>query len=115
MRTFNATETNDLALSAADNFQVISSVEAIGQAARQAMQTRRGEMIHDVQGGIPFDIVAWEGTPNIPQFEAAARRRLRAVAGVREIISFEASLTGDVLTYVTVLQTDEGEVTVNGL
>lgn len=113
-RTFLATDKNDLAINAADNLQVVSSVEGIAQVARQAMQTRRGEMIYDIPEGIPFDIIAWDGAPNIAQFEAAARRRLRQVVGVRDIISFEATMAGDELQYVAVLQTDQGEVTVDG-
>lgn len=114
MRTFLATNLNDFGLNFAGNLEIISGQEAIAQVARQAMQTRRQEMIYDVPEGIPFDLVVWEGTPNLAQFEAAARRRLRSVAGIRDIISFEASLVGDTLQYVAVLQTDSGEVTING-
>ncbi len=114
MRTFLATRNNDFAVNAAGNLEVISSVEGIAQVARQAMQTRRGEMIYDTPDGIPFDVIAWEGTPNLAQFEAAARRRLRQVSGVQDIVSFESSMVGDTLQYVAVLQTDLGEVSVNG-
>ena len=79
-----------------------------------AMQTRRGEMIHAIQQGIPFDPVAWAGTPNLPQFEASARRRLLEVAGVREVVAFSARMGGDVLTYSATLRTDFGEVALNG-
>lgn len=113
-RTFLATDKNDLAINSAGNLQVVSSVEGIAQVARQAMQTRRGEMIYDIPEGIPFDLVAWDGAPNLAQFEAAARRRLRQVVGILDILSFEATMDGDVLQYVAVLQTDQGEVTVIG-
>ena len=114
MRTFLATDKNDLALNMAGNLEVITAVEGVAQVARQAMQTRRTEMIYDVPGGIPFDLIVWEGAPNLAQFEAAARHRLRQVAGVRDVLSFEATLVGDTLQYVANLQTDEGEVTING-
>lgn len=112
-RTFLATEKNDLARDMAGNLALMMGPEGIAQTARQAMQTRRSEMIYDLPDGIPFDIIVWSGSANLAQFEAAARRRLRQVDGVREIISFEASQFNDVLQYVAVLQTDQGEVTVN--
>lgn len=96
------------------NLSIISTVEGIAQVARQFMQTRRGEMIYDQPNGIPFDIVAFDRAPNIAQFESAARIRLRQVPGVRAVLSFEANMVGDTLDYVTVLETDEGEITVNG-
>ena len=114
MRTFLATDKNDLALNMAGNLEIITTAEGVAQVARQAMQTRRAEMIYDVPEGIPFDLIVWDGTPNLAQFEAAARRRLRQVAGVRDILSFEATMVGDTLQYVANLQTDEGEVTING-
>lgn len=114
MRTFLSTQTNDLALNMGKSMEVISSIEGIAQTARQYMQTRRNEMIHDMPEGIPFDITVWQGTPNLAQFEASARRRLRQVPGIRDILSFEATMSGDTLQYVAVLQTDLGEVSING-
>ena len=113
-RTFLATESNDLGRDHAGNLAILRGAAGITQVARQAMQTRRSEMLYDQPDGIPFDILVWEGSANIAQFEAAGRRRLRQVDGVRDIISFEATMAGDTLKYVAVIQTDLGEVSVTG-
>ena len=113
MRTILATDSNDFSRGMSGNLSFVTGAQAVAQLCRQAMQARRGEMIFDVTGGIPFAIVAWNGEPNLAQFEAAARVRLRQVEGVREILAFDASISNDVLSYVAVIQTDYGEVTVN--
>ena len=114
MRSLASTQKNDLLINPDGRLSVVSGVPAVEVVARSHMQTRRGEMIHAIQDGIPFDPVAWAGTPNIPQFEAAARQRLRAIPGVREIVSFDARMDGDALHYTTTLLTDFGEVAISG-
>ena len=114
MKTFLSDKNNDLLLNAGGNLELIAGTEAIATTARQAMQTRRGEMIHDTQGGIPFDDAVWQGAPNIAAFEAASRRRLLNVPGVVSITEFTAELIEDTLQYTATLKTNAGEVTVNG-
>ena len=114
MKSLASNQRNDLVIGADGRLSVVTGTAAVEVVARSHMQTRRGEMIHAVQQGIPFDPVAWAGTPNLAQFEAASRRRLMEVAGVREVMSFSARMDGDVLTYSATLRTDSGEVALNG-
>ena len=114
MRSLASDRRNDLVIGADGRLSIVTGAAAVEVVARSHMQTRRGEMIHAVQQGIPFDPVAWAGTPNLAQFEAASRRRLLEVAGVREVVSFSARMDGDVLTYSATLRTDFGEVALNG-
>lgn len=113
-RSFAATKQNDFQLNMAGNLSLLSAAAAVTQAAKHAMQTRRDEMIYDMPDGIPFEILTWAGTPDLAQFEAAGRARLRQVDGVQDIISFNASMVGDVLQYVAVIRTTFGEVSING-
>lgn len=113
MRTFLSNQKNDLILNGIGNLEIVEGINAVSQTSRQYMQTRRGEMIHDILSGIPFDLLVWNGAPNIPQFEAAARVRLRQVPGVISVQSFEVKMIGDTLDYVTTLNTQSGEVTFN--
>ena len=113
MRSFASTASNDLQLGADGNLAIVTGAPAVEVVARHHMQTRRAEMIHEMQSGIPFDITAWVGAPNLAQFEAAARIRLRQVPGVIEVVEFEASQQGDALTYRATLRTEFGEVSVS--
>lgn len=114
MRTFRANALNDLILGSDGNLQLFSGQDAIAQIARQYMQARRGEMIHKADEGIPFDPVVWGASANLAQFEAVGRARLLQAPDVLEVISFEATQSGDVLSYVAVIRTTAGETTING-
>ncbi len=114
MRTFLSTSSEDLALDSAGNLSVISGADAVLQTSRQYVRARRGEMIHNVHQGVPYDPIVWSGTPNIAQFEAAVRARLLQMPEVAGIRSLVARLEGNVLGYTAVISTASGEVTVSG-
>lgn len=114
MRSLASDRRNDLVIGADGRLSIVTGAAAIEAVARSHMQTRRGEMIHAARDGIPFDIVAFGASPNPAQFEAFARRHLSTITGVREVVSFEARLGGDALTYSATLRTDYGETTING-
>lgn len=114
MRTFLSNIVNDLSLASDGNLAVGNTLAFRAQTYAQYMQARRGEMIHEMQRGIPYDDVVWSGTPNVAQFEAAARSTLLQVAGTVEILAFSATLSDNVLSYTADILTDAGMVTING-
>ena len=114
MRTFLSNSQQDLVLGSDGLLQIGNSFEFRAQAYRQFMLARRGEMIHEMTRGIPYEQIVWSGTPNVAQFEAAARATLSQVPGTVEILAFSATLEGDELLYTANILTDSGEITVNG-
>lgn len=114
MKTFLSTSSEDFALDAAGNLAVISGPDAILQTSRQYVRARRGEMIHNMDQGVPYDPIVWSGAPNIAQFEAAIRTRLLQMPEVTGVQSLVASLDGNILGYTAVISTETGEVTVSG-
>lgn len=114
MITIQTNDNHEIVVSGTGNLVLHSGVEAIVQTCREYMQTRRAEMIHAIDLGIPFDPVAFGASPNVAQFEAAGRARLMQVPDVLEVLSFTADVSGDVLSYSAVIKTTEGETTVNG-
>lgn len=113
MRTFETNQLNDFVVAENGLLSIVDGNPAVSAVARSHMQTRRGEMIYAIDEGIPFDPVAWSGSPNLAQFEAAARARLMAMPEVLEVVAFSAAMDGDNLIYSATLRTDAGEVTVN--
>ena len=111
MRSLASTQKNDLVINPDGRLSVVSGVPAVEVVARSHMQTRRGGNDHAIQDGIPFDPVAWAGTPNIPQFEAAARQAIacHSPVCVKSCLLMRA-MDGDTLHYTTTLLTDFGEV-----
>lgn len=114
MKTFISDTLNDLVLGSNGELNTTTGNEAISQTARQYMQARQNEMLHKADEGIPFDPIVWGASANLAQFEAIGRVRLLQVDGVVEVVSFEATQNGDVLGYVAVIRTTNGETTING-
>lgn len=115
MITFASDGNEDLAISMGGGTYLISGDDAILQSARQRAKARRGEMIHAKDQGVPFEQVAWIGTPNIAQFEAGVRAAIMTTPGVVEVRALKADLVDGVLQYTATLVTENGtEASING-
>lgn len=114
MRTLLVDRFNDLTVGEDGNLALSSGVEAIGQTTVQFVRARRNEMIHNMDQGLPMDLLVWTGNPNEAQYEAAIRASILMVEGVLEIRDFAIQRDGDVLSYTATIQTVEGETAING-
>lgn len=111
--TFVATVSNDFALDDRGFLAVRSGAEAVASDARSAIQAQRGEMVLAVAEGMPTAETAWNGyRPG--QFEAAARRVLLGVPGVRAVEDLTAERDGEVLRYHATLISEFGPVAISG-
>lgn len=99
---------NDLYLDADGNISLSFDIQAALQACAQAAQTLLGEMVFNVNQGIPYFQTVWVGVPNIQQFNAALRAAFLAVPNVVEVISLLTSQLNDTLTYSAVIRTTFG-------
>lgn len=115
MRTLQVDKLNDIVRGPDGNIAMLTGVEAIGQTTVQYVRARRNEMIHNMDEGIPMDLLVWVGNPNEAQYEAAVRTSILQVEGVLEITDFSIQRVDDVLSYIAVIRTIEGETTINGL
>lgn len=114
MRTIAVNENNDFFLDNTGSIPILSGKQATSQTARNFAATKKGEMIHAIQLGIPFFEVAFDHFPNLAQFEASLRRRLLEVPTVDSITHLEVDYLDGVITYTATIKTDQGEVTING-
>lgn len=105
---------NDLHLGADGNLARTSDLDAVMQAAQHAAQTMLGEMIYAVDRGVPNFEVVWNGSPNLPQFDAFLRRAILSVDGVQQIQELTVSRAANTLTYRAVIQTVYGTAVLNG-
>lgn len=114
MKTFAIDENNDFYLDKSGNLPLLSGREAVEQTSRNYAATVYAEMIHQYDQGVPFDQSVFERFPNIPVFEIGLRRRLQEVPNVRSVVRIDVDFIGDTLAYSATLDTDFGEVPVNG-
>lgn len=105
---------NDLFIGADDRLSISVGVFAVEQACAQAARTLLGEMVLATDQGLPYFQAVWTGAPNIPQYEAALRAALLAVADVTEVTTLSIGQNGNELTYSAEIATVYGPGNVNG-
>lgn len=114
MRTFQVDENNNFVFGADGQIPIIGEAPATLQTARQFSQARRDEMIYKADEGVPYAMIAWAANPNEAAFEVSQRQRLLQVPTVNAVTAFEIIRVGEDLKYTATLDTDNGELVVNG-
>ena len=113
--TFAVNENNDIYLDQYGNLAIVTGIEAIMQGCKQAAQTLLGEMIYNINQGVPYFQQLWNGVPNVQQWTAALRNAFFTVPGVVEIISLITSQDGNTFNYTAVIRTSVGMGTVTNI
>lgn len=113
-KTFSTNENNDLYLGKDGNLAMSTGVQAVLQECENIVKVRLGEVVLDIDQGIPFFEVVWNGIPNVIQFESSVRAEILKVAGVLEIVSFSTKVVDKALSYEAVIKTIYGQGTISG-
>jgi hypothetical protein len=123
-QTFAVNANNDLYVDNEGNIAIVFDIQAVLQNCEHAIKTRLGEMVLQVNGGLPYLEAVFVGVPNIPQYEAAARAAILAVQGVQELILFNAIQTQVIppfstrpttaLVYSAIIRTIYGQANLSG-
>jgi hypothetical protein len=106
--TFAVNSANDIYLDSLGNLALAYDLTAITQECAQAAKTLLGEMIYNVDQGIPYFQFVWIGVPNIGQYTSALRQAFLAIDGVLEVVSIITSQTNNTLSYSAVIRTIYG-------
>lgn len=118
MITFLSNEDNDWYLDSNNNLAIgtgdtnLHGEQALAVCARHYAQTVLGEMIHQVDKGLPFFNAAF-GRVEIIRFEAALRERLLELEGVIEIMNIETTVIDDILSYSVDIKTVYGVISIS--
>lgn len=104
----------DIFIGTSGNLEIYTGLRATEQACEHAAKAQLGEMVLAVTQGIPYLETVWNGTPNLPQFDAALRGAFLGIPGVVEVVSLVFKQVGDVLQYTAVIGTIYGQGTASG-
>jgi urea transporter len=107
-QTFAVNTQNDLYLDNNGNLAIVYDLTATLQACAQAAKTLLGEMVLNINQGIPYFQTVWVGVPNTQQFNAALRAAFFSVAGVVEVVSLMTQQVNNALQYTAVIRTIYG-------
>lgn len=114
MRSFGATNKNDLYLGRDGNMGIVVDKDAIRQNCETAIKAQLGEMIYAADEGMPIMQTVWDRF-DPAQFEAAARTTLQTVEGVTAVDSFNVELVGDTVQYQALIHTIFGVLPIGNL
>ena len=107
-------ENNDIYLDEFGNLATVNGLAAVAQVCRNTVLTTYGELIYDVDGGIPYFSTVFTDSPNIELFQNAVVQALQGVEGVTLVKSFEYSVNNGTLSYTAEIQTTYGDMILNG-
>lgn len=99
---------NDIYLNEQGNLAFATDLTSLTQQCAQAAKTLLGEMIYNVNNGIPYFQTLWIGIPNVGQFTSALRRAFLAVDGVLEVVSLITSQSENAFSYTAIIRTVYG-------
>lgn len=99
---------DDLYLNTDNNISLSFDIQAALEACAQAAQTLLGEMVLNIDQGIPYFQTIWVGIPNIQQFTGALRTAFLAVPNVVEVVSLIALQQNNTLSYSAIIRTAFG-------
>lgn len=113
-QTISINKNNDIFLDDLGNISFSYDLQAVLEICREVARARLGEMVFNVDLGIPFFETVWNGVPNIPQFTNALRNAFLSVPDVIEVVSLTTTQINDVLQYTAIIRTSFGTGTLNG-
>jgi len=105
---------DDIYLDSKGNISISYDMQAVLEACAQAAQTVLGEIIFDVNQGIPFFQTVWNGVPNLQQYTAALRLAFLNVPNVVEVVSLMTNQINNELQYTAVIRTIYGTGGISG-
>lgn len=107
-------QTRDFQLDKFGNLLILSDAEALAGIITNVLRVQRGELQYDVSAGIPYFETVFSGRANIPLWKGFMISAIEAVEGVLSVDSFDASVSGNILSYLARISTVYGEVSANG-
>lgn len=107
-------QNNDLYLADNNQLAVNHDINTLVQLTKSAVEVQKGELIYDVERGVPMENAVWRGNPDLQQLEFYIRKQIRGVEGVTGILSYEAEVSGEVIEYRVTITTIYGEVEISG-
>lgn len=92
-----------------------TGVDAYAQIIEAAIRTQKGELILDVDRGIPYMQTVFDRPHYIYLWEDAVKSRIRSFSFVKDIVAFETEIdyNARVLRYSAEISTDLGKVYLN--
>ena len=90
---------NDLTVAANGNLAFVSDNFALSDIVNSVLQTQLGELPYAINFGVPIFETVFNGSPNIPAYQAALTEAVLAINGVTEVIDVTINVEDNTLIY----------------
>lgn len=114
LNTIAVNDNNDIYLNNDNNLYIAYNLQAALQGCEQAAKTLLGEMVLNINQGIPYFQTIWVGVPNIQQYNSALRTAFFSVDGVIEVVSLITTQQSNTLSYTAIIRTIYGTGGIGG-
>jgi len=114
MKTIAINSNNDIYLDSSGNLVVKSDLNAMGDILVNKSQTNIGELLYNATKGIDFFNTIFASPVYIDLYQNQLLTQLEQTNGVERIESYNADIINNVYKYQVEVQTEFGEVSLNG-
>lgn len=108
VKTFATNADNDLYIGADGNLAIATGLDAVMGACASAAKALLGEMVLEVNKGIPYFQSVFNGIPNLAIFQSYLLNALNAVPGVNSVKNLTVSVSNHTLNYTAEIDTIYG-------
>ena len=113
MQTISINENNDIYIDNSGNLAISQGLEAIGNIFVNKSQTLKNEMLYSDKGIDYFNTIF--SSPSYPDlFQNELTNQLEATEATISVESFEAETKDNIFKYSAKIQTEYGELYLNG-
>lgn len=114
MRTIAINENNDIYLDASGNLVIKTDKEAVGDILVNKAQTNQGELLFNTEKGIDFFNTVFSSPAYPDLFQHQLLNEFENTEAVERIADYQADVKNGVYSYIADIQTEYGEVNING-
>lgn len=114
MKTILTNKNNDIYINASGNIAFTDGLEAAANVCKNAVLVNYGECQYNTDNGVPYFDTIYNDFPLIDLFQAAIVRVLDNLSFVQRTSNFEYKQEQKTFLYTVKIQTDIGDITLNG-
>lgn len=108
MRNLAVDQNNDLFIGGDGRLSINVDLDAAMQSAQHAAQAQLGEMVLNINQGVPNFQTIWESSANLAQFEAFVRAAILATPNVIEVRDLNTEVRDGTVFYTATIATIYG-------
>lgn len=114
MQTISVNQNNDIYVDTSGNIAMGKDKYALSDICKNKVLTTLGEPEYNQTAGIPYFETVFCDTPKIDLFQTAVIETIEQTDNVNRVTNFDYDQDNGVLSYSLIINTDFGDIQLNG-